>query len=61
MEKKKEKNAFSVKININDKRRKVSRKNGLELIREKKKEEEEEWTDDSDWQVPTFLRKNKKE
>jgi len=59
--KKKEKNAFSVKININNKRRKVSRKNGLELIREKKKEEEQEWTDDSDWQVPTFLRKNKKE
>jgi len=54
--KKKEKSFIPVRTNIENKK-KISRKNGLELIKERKEKEEEEWTDDSDWQVPTFLRK----
>ena len=61
IQKKKEKLSIVVKIENKKKKKKVNRKTGLELIKEKKKEEEEEWTDDSDWQVPTFLRKNKEE
>lgn len=58
IQKKKEKPSTIIKVE-NKKKKKINRKNGLELIKEKKKEEEEEWTDDSDWQVPTFLRRNK--
>ena len=57
LKKKKQKDSSTVKIDVKNK--KVSRKNGLELVKEKKKEEEKEWTDDSDWQVPSFLRRNK--
>jgi len=57
VQKKKEKSPI-IPIKI-QKKKKINRKSGLELIKEKKKEEEEEWTDDSDWQVPTFLRNTK--
>ena len=60
IQKKKEKPSTIIKVE-NKKKKKINRKTGLELIKEKKKEEEEEWTDDSDWQVPTFLRKNEEE
>ena len=60
IQKKKEKPSTIIKVE-NKKKKKINRKTGLELIKEKKKEEEEEWTDDSDWQVPTFLRRNKEE
>lgn len=58
IQKKKEKPSTIIKVE-NKKKKKINRKTGLEIIKEKKKEEEEEWTDDSDWQVPTFLRRNK--
>jgi len=60
IQKKKEKPSTIIKVE-NKKKKKINRKTGLEIIKEKKKEEEEEWTDDSDWQVPTFLRRNKGE
>jgi cell division protein FtsZ len=57
VKKKKQKDSFSSKINVETK--KIDRKSGLEIVKEKKKEEEEEWTEDSDWQIPTFIRRNK--
>ena len=54
---KKQKNSFSNKIDVESK--KIDRKSGLEIVKEKKKEEEEEWSEDSDWQIPTFIRRNK--
>ena len=57
VKKKKQKNSFSSKIDVESK--KIDRKSGLEIVKEKKKEEEEEWSEDSDWQIPTFIRRNK--